>query len=113
MATVFVFVITFCGMAMRNGWFGYGAVILTETDVVVTTVSVPTATNQSETVDLNTASAEELDQLSGVGPVIAQRIVDYREQNGPFTSVEQLTDVKGIGSKTLEKLKPYLVVTHS
>jgi competence protein ComEA len=48
-------------------------------------------------VDLNTASAAELDALPGIGPVLAQRIVDHRHRHGPFRSVEQLDDVPGIG----------------
>lgn len=56
-------------------------------------------------VDLNTADAAALETLTGVGPAIAQRIIDYRETNGPFTSVDELEEVSGIGSATLEKLR--------
>jgi len=62
-------------------------------------------------VNLNTATKDELIELPGIGPAKAQAIIDYRTANGPFKSVEQLKDVKGIGAKRFEKLKPELTVT--
>ena len=56
-------------------------------------------------IRLSTATLEELDTLPGVGPVTAQRILDYREQHGPFTSVDELDAVPGIGPARLEQLR--------
>ena len=57
------------------------------------------------TVNLNTASKDELVALPGIGPAKAQAIIDYRKSHGAFKSVEELKDVKGIGAKRYEKLK--------
>lgn len=61
-------------------------------------------------VGINTASSEELQRLPGIGPAIADRIVEYRARYGLFQSVEELTAVKGIGPKTLAKLEPQIVL---
>lgn len=56
-------------------------------------------------VDLNSADSTALQNLDGIGPKLAQRILDHREANGPFASVEQLTEVSGIGSVMLERVR--------
>jgi competence protein ComEA len=61
-------------------------------------------------VDLNTATAGELDALPGIGPVLAQRIVDHRTRNGPFRSVDQLDDVPGIGPAIAAELSELVAV---
>jgi len=59
----------------------------------------------SELVNLNTASAEQLKELPGIGEVMAKRMVEYREEKGSFSSVEQLKEIEGIGDKKFAKLK--------
>lgn len=61
-------------------------------------------------VDVNTAGVDELDTLDGIGPALAQRIIDYREEHGPFSSLEELLEVKGIGEATLEGFRDHAVV---
>ena len=61
-----------------------------------------------ELLNINTASAKELQTLPNIGAQMAKRIVAYREQHGKFANVDALQDVKGIGAKTLEKLRPFV-----
>ena len=61
-------------------------------------------------VNVNSATNAELETLPGIGEVIAQAIVDHRTENGPFTSVEQLVDVSGIGDATLENIRELVTV---
>lgn len=58
-------------------------------------------------VDLNQAAVLELLHLPGVGPQLAQRIIDNRQRHGPYTSLEDLARVKGVGKKLIERLRPY------
>lgn len=60
-------------------------------------------------VNINTASAEELDGLPGIGPVLAQRIVDERDANGPYTGAEDLTRVEGIGQAIVESIQDHII----
>jgi competence protein ComEA len=68
------------------------------------------AAGATTVVNLNSATLAELDSLPGVGPVIAQRILDWRAAHGGFTSVDQLRDVSGIGDRTFEHLRDLVTV---
>ena len=65
----------------------------------------PSSDPPGERIDLNQASAPELELLPGIGPSLAQKIIDYREEHGPFASVDDLLDVPGIGPAKLEAVK--------
>jgi competence protein ComEA len=65
----------------------------------------PSAAPAAGPIHLNTATVEQLDELPGVGPVTAQKIVDYREQHGAFSSVDDLDAIPGIGPARLEQLR--------
>ena len=71
----------------------------------------PDSLLEGEVIDLNTASVADLTRLPGIGEKRAQAIVDYRESSGPFQSVEELTEVKGIGEGILARISPYVTVT--
>ena len=62
------------------------------------------------TVNINTAGLGELQRLPGIGPAMGQRIIDYRTEHSRFQSVEELVEVRGIGSKTLEKMRPFVTL---
>ncbi len=66
-----------------------------------------------EKLDLNTATAEELQKLPGIGEVLSQAIVEYREEHGPFQSVEELLQVPGIGQGRLENIRDLVTVEPS
>jgi competence protein ComEA len=63
------------------------------------------------TVNINTATSEQLQLLPGVGPALAGRIIAFREANGPFEKVDELAAVQGIGDTSLAKLRPYVATS--
>ena len=61
-------------------------------------------------MNVNTATAEELQQVRGIGPVIAERIIQYREENGNFETLDDLANVRGIGGSRFQQVKEQLVI---
>jgi competence protein ComEA len=84
------------------------AVILAVVVGLVSFMNVNAAEVQK--ININTASAEELSQLKGIGPSHAAKIVAYREKNGPFKMPQDLTQVSGIGQKTFETNQEFIIV---
>lgn len=64
----------------------------------------------AQLIDINTATSDALMSLPGIGPKLAQAIIDYREAHGPFQSLDALLRVKGIGAKRLKKISPLLFI---
>ena len=73
--------------------------------------ALPTFAAEARRVNVNTADASQLALLPRVGPSVAQKIIDFRKENGPFKSAEDLMLVQGIGEKTFQLLKPYVAVS--
>lgn len=94
-------------------WFSNAIISLPATNSQVTASTENGESTTSETVrklNINTASAKELAILPGIGDGIAQKIVDYRNEIGSFTSIEELQNVDGIGQKRFDAISKYITV---
>jgi competence protein ComEA len=69
------------------------------------------AASEARPVDINTADASALESVPGIGKSLSQRILAFRDKNGPFQSVDDLLKIQGIGEKSIQKLRPYLTVS--
>jgi competence protein ComEA len=79
--------------------------------LLASAVSAAVASEARRVVNVNTADTSQLALLPRVGPAVAQRIIDFRKENGPFKSPEDLMLVQGIGEKTYQLIKPYVAVS--
>lgn len=86
------------------------AVLLAAPVVLGAQATAPTASNAAAAVNINTATAEQLNALPGIGPKLAARIIEYRQKAGGFKRVEELMSVQGVGEKNFLKLKPLITV---
>jgi len=86
-------------------WIWLGLLIL-----LIGWIMAPGLAAAADKVNINTADKEVLSSLTGIGPVTAERIIEYRDKNGPFKSKEEITKVKGIGEKTFEKIKDLIEI---
>ena len=106
-------IISILVVAILAGGAYYSSRVSESAPKVVYSTSLDEAKAEAQTpllVNINTADAKELDELPGVGPSTAEKIIEYRHRNGSFKSVDELEGVSGIGPKKLEKIKPFATV---
>lgn len=94
-----------------DGWTGTAAKPAPTPASAVEATPDLRALSPGEKIDVNTASRPELERLPDIGPVMAQRILDHRKSNGPFDTVDELLDVRGIGPTRLTSLRPWVTVS--
>ena len=107
---VFLAAVTFlCGLFLGRN-LNRSDVTISQPPTTVTAAPTTPPAPEEDLVNINTASVLELATLPTIGEVIAQRIVDYRAEHGPFKTVGELTAVEGIGEKRLESILDYITI---
>ena len=113
--TFLVVLICCCALTFTGGFFiGRN---MNHTDIQISTLpaqmpetTTATAATAPQLLNINTADLTQLQTLPGIGPVLAQRILDYRQENGPFSALSELINVSGIGEKILQGILDYATV---
>jgi competence protein ComEA len=91
-------------------WVPYQIQYAADQDFVEVGKASPTQSQLMSLININTATQTELESLTGIGPVYARAIIEYRLENGPFEKIEDIQDVKGIGPVTFEKIRTSITV---
>ena len=102
--------VTSLNLAARVGDGDHVTIPGRQSPETATAAESPVSSPVSPLLNINTASAADLEQLPGIGPAIALRIVEYRESYGPFTSIDELDEVTGISPAMVEELRPLVTV---
>ena len=98
----------FLGRNIPNSYIQPSQYLAIETEPSVAAEMTQTNNAEEGLLDLNTASKIQIMELPGIGEVLAQRILDYREAQGAFSTIEDLMNVEGIGEKKIEQIKPFV-----
>lgn len=110
--TTILFIVLLTGFLLgRISFLREGSLhIRSDTSVASKTEYLSGTNSNTGKININTASTEDLALLPGIGPTLAERIVAYRLNNGPFASIDELINVNGIGDKTLSRLSQFITV---
>lgn len=111
MVAAAVAVALFCAVRLTGELSGGGYRVLPEHPDRAVPSSTPRVYRLDAPIDLNTAGLSDLKLLPGIGQTKAQAILDYREANGPFSTLDDLVNVPGIGPATLEELRPHITLS--